>query len=120
MTINQAYPANAQGRRFLCPKGKEYKKAISLATTNSILAQEFIPDSKFYKLSVAIKLTDFYTKDNRVSKKRPDASNTIKLIEDAVCEMVGIDDNLVIHPSAYIHPQNFEKDSIEITLDKIR
>lgn len=119
MSLNAIYPSNKQGRRFLSNQGKEYKKAIALATRSARIKQDFLPDAKFYKLTLMFGFTDFYTKDGRVSKKRPDCSNAIKQIEDSVCETIGINDNLVVKCESSILCSNVPEDFISITLTKI-
>lgn len=120
MSLNQAYPTNAQGRRFLCNEGKAYKQLIQTITRREILKQDFLPDSKFYKLSLTFGFTDFWTKDKRVSKKRPDISNSVKIIEDAIFETIGVDDNLVVNASQEVIRENHKSDFIIAEVIKIK
>ncbi len=77
---------------------------------------EFSKDDNF-QFVVNLGFSDFYTKDNRQSKKRPDLSNCIKLIEDAVFDELGVNDNRVVHISANCYPS--KDNHIHVTIRKV-
>lgn len=116
MSHNQAYPTNAQGRRYLSLKGKEYKKIIASHFKNAKIHRE---SGEFFHLTINFGFTDFFTKKGEVNSKRPDTSNGVKLIEDAISEAIGINDKYFTKHSPETLRQNFPEDFIEIYLEKI-
>lgn len=117
--MNHAYPANKQGRRYLSEDGKVYKSQIILKTQVEKNKQNFVPDSQFYGLNLAFGFTNFFNKDGSVCKKRPDSSNCIKLLEDAIFEGLGLNDRLVIESSQIVLKENFKEDFIQVSIKKL-
>jgi hypothetical protein len=83
-SVNHAY-ATVRGRRVLSAEGRAYKKQV----------REMFEHLATYKMPVWFQLSirlfvPLHYKNGPV--RRFDASNRIKLLEDAVCEGAGIDD----------------------------
>lgn len=80
-SVNEAY-ATVHGRRVLVSKGRDYKASVTARCS---------PWGRESWLTMTITITmPLMFKNGRVRKF--DASNRIKLLEDAVCEGLGIDD----------------------------
>jgi Holliday junction resolvase RusA-like endonuclease len=92
--LNRAYPTNRQGRRFLSKEGSDYKRLISIATRNAFLNQGFTfnPETQYISTEFFFYSPKLFTKQHKLNKKKPDTSNLIKLLEDAIFETLGIDD----------------------------
>jgi Holliday junction resolvase RusA-like endonuclease len=92
--LNRAYPTNKQGRRFLSKEGSDYKKLVSIATRNAFLDQGFgfDPDNQYITTEIFFYSPKLFTKQGKINRKKPDTSNLIKLLEDAIFETLGIDD----------------------------
>lgn len=101
MPLNRAYPTNKQGRRFLSKEGSDFKRLVSIATRNAYLSQgfKFSEETQFLSTEVFFYSPKLFTKTGKLNQKKPDTSNCIKLLEDAIFETLGIDDcyNLDIH-----------------------
>ena len=95
-STNRLY-INARGRRVLSSDGKKYKRKIAMQ-----VAQEFpevgpFENSDAFSLEIELcfeVLTRSKTAKNRY--KRFDVSNRVKVLEDALCESLGIDDSQVM------------------------
>lgn len=110
LSLNQAYPTNKYGRRYLSDRAKEFKDIISRS----------VPRGKYTNGSFCLDLTfsfvDYWTKDKRVNKRRPDTSNCIKLIEDSVFEAMRLDDSQTTKVTALTIPRNTQHNFIRIKL----
>jgi Holliday junction resolvase RusA-like endonuclease len=92
LTFNSAYPTNKFGRRFLTREGKEYKSIIARATI------EHFYHLRNYKGTLTFMAEihgPFLTKKGVPSKTAGDIDGFTKLLIDASCESLGIDDSLV-------------------------
>jgi len=107
LPLNRLYPTNKSGRRFLSKEGSDYKKIVHVETYRAVREQGFSFNPKTHYLSSEI---FFYTpklitKKKEISKAKPDTSNLVKALEDAVFEVLGIDDcynldlNISVHYS---------------------
>lgn len=86
-SLNQAYPSNKQGRRFLSAKGSAFKKeVIRILNTKkiSILKGKLVVELKLYR-----------------PRKIGDIDNFSKLIFDALKGVVIVDDSQVIELHIY-------------------
>lgn len=119
LTMNMAYPTGRNGVRHLSAKGKVYHRYISIITRLSLSKTNFKFNSKIHYSSMGIEFYSpcFKTKKNEISKIKPDTSNCIKLLEDAIFETIGVDDYLNIDFD-YIRFRYAEKPRIivEITI----
>lgn len=88
-SVNNAY-ATVHGRRVLTREGRRFKESVS-SMPELIKCRNTLPT--WIAISIHLWLPLFY-KNGKV--RRFDASNRIKLLEDAVCEGLGIDDSRVI------------------------
>lgn len=105
LTLNMLYPSSKTGRRFLSKKGKDFKTLVSIETKKALLGSSFSFDPETHYLSTEI---FFYTPrlvtaKGRISKGKPDTSNCIKALEDAVFETLGIDDCYNLDVSASVN-----------------
>lgn len=81
VSINNAYPTNRQGRRFLSPDGKAWKEEIAWAF------KKHKPSSKEFIVTIILEVAD---------NRRRDIDNGIKMILDALTGIVWIDDRQVV------------------------
>lgn len=92
-----------------------------MITKQEAVKQKFIPTSKYMKLDIEFGFTNFFNLSGSENKKtRPDSSNCIKLLEDAVFEALKLNDNIVVESSQLIHRKNFKKDFIKVKLRQIK
>jgi len=98
VSLNQLYPSNKSGRRFLSASGKEYKEHVFHATRKALAKTEFTIDQNkhFLTLEIFFYTSKLLTKESKISKNKPDLSNCVKALEDAVFEAIGLDDYLVL------------------------
>lgn len=87
-SVNHLY-ATVRGRRVLTKEGRKYKKLVSEMFEH--LGGDTMP--VWFRLIIELRLP-LYFKNGKVRKF--DASNRVKVLEDAVCEGMGIDDSRVI------------------------
>jgi len=83
-STNTAY-ATVHGRRVLTREGREYKASVTARIARW-------PKPRWLTMSITITMPLMF-KNGTV--RQFDASNRIKLLEDAVCEGLGIDDRWV-------------------------
>lgn len=94
LSLNQLYPSNRNGRRFLSKEGLAYKKAIQDAVKLNLKS---FPD-KGYHLPLRFSYTiygPFLTNKGQISKTAGDLDNYCKPILDAISQELGIDDSCV-------------------------
>jgi len=119
MSYNNAYPTNKFGRRYLRQEGKDFHEIIKLMLAKYMVKEKIkLPDLeviKFYSLNLIFGLKDFYLKDGKRAKRK-DASNFIKLCEDAVSDFLGIDDKYNVFVSSTKIPS--EKEFVAIKLEE--
>lgn len=110
LSLNQAYPTNKYGRRYLSGRAKEFKdiiyRSVPLGNYN---------EGSFY-LELTFGFVDYWTKDKRENKRRPDTSNCIKLIEDSVFEAMGLNDSNTTKVTALTLRRNTQHNFIRIKL----
>lgn len=91
-SVNHAY-ATVRGRRVLSREGKAYKAEVA-ARARRVADGRAAP--LWLSLTITLRLPLLF-KNGRVRKF--DASNRIKLLEDALCEGLGVDDSRVLRLS---------------------
>lgn len=100
LTMNMAYPTGKNGRRYLSQEGKCFKEYIYHQTRNHLMKSEGFPACDtgdfFTSMELFFYSPKFLTKTGKISKNKPDTTNCIKLVEDAVFEAIGLDDYLNI------------------------
>lgn len=99
--INQAYPTNRSGRRFLSDEGKEWKKELGWAFKKGK------PQKGEFGIEIYLTFGD---------KRRRDADSGLKLILDALTGVVYEDDNQV--KEIYISREYGKKHKTEIEVYK--
>ena len=83
-SLNNAYPTNNGGKRFLSTEGTRWKLQAAYLIRCAATQQGFAV-AEGVRLSLSMKL---YFKDNR----RCDISNRVKCCEDSLAESLGFDD----------------------------
>jgi len=87
--LNQAYSTNRQGRRFLVARGKTYKALVGMKAIQSMREFEgYLGPLKFEYVIEG----PWLTKSGSISKTAGDIDGFSKLLCDAVCEALGIND----------------------------
>lgn len=94
---NTAYPTGKTGKRFLSTKGKKWY-AEALPEIEFVLMGMDAPE----KISMAF---HFAFPDNRAR----DLLNYVKLPQDAVCDILGVDDNHTIVPDMTLRSLGVDK-----------
>lgn len=92
-SVNSCYFTGQHGRRVLTKVGKDWKALASLRTlaaAGSVIRLEL---DQWVKLEITVYVPLYYKNGKR---RRFDASNRVKLLEDAVCAGLGIDDSAVL------------------------
>lgn len=107
VSVNQAYPTNKQGRRFLSKEGKALKEAIGYWCTGKIPWK--LKKTDEFKLNLF-----FAFKDNR----RRDLDDYFKLTIDALTNIAWLDDSQIKIIFAAIE-QKREADYIKIMIEKL-
>jgi Holliday junction resolvase RusA-like endonuclease len=116
LPLNRLYPSSASGRRFLSKEGSDFKKIVSLKTRQCLLQNDFKfnPETQYISTEFYFYTPKLLTKAGKINKKKPDTSNCIKALEDAIFETLGVDDcyNLDVTASVFYA----EKPSIIVIL----
>jgi crossover junction endodeoxyribonuclease RusA len=89
-SINHQY-ATVQGRRVLSRAGREFKALVAEAVDGWVDEHPGVDVSLFRRHYLALAMT-FYFK----SVLRRDLDSGLKIAQDALCEALGVNDNLVI------------------------
>lgn len=94
MPLNRAYSTSRQGRRFLVKEGSDYKKIVAIKTKEALKDQPFRFNDELQYLTTEFFFYSpkLFTKQRKINRKKPDTSNCIKLLEDAIFETLKIDD----------------------------
>ncbi len=96
-SLNNAYTTGRDGKRHLSAQAREYKQEVRwIMLAEGARAKCPEPPFSFY---VHLRLPD---------KRRRDASNAVKILEDAIFGQLGHDDSLVLdlHVFKYIDRKN--------------
>lgn len=105
LPLNRLYPSSLSGRRFLSKEGSDFKKLVSIKTREAVINNgfNFNPETQYISTEFYFYTPKLLTKSGNINKKKPDTSNCIKAIEDAIFETLGIDDcyNLDINASVF-------------------
>lgn len=91
MTFGRVYSSSRSGRRFMTKEGKEYKELISLYAKNFIHLRGLHEPLKF----TYIVHGPWLTKDGLISKTLGDLDGFSKLLIDATCEALEINDSCI-------------------------
>ena len=96
MSLNQCYPTNKQGRRFLTPRGKEFKELVFHATRKALVKSPMAidPEKHYLTMELFFYSAKLLTKAGKINKNKTDLSNKVKLLEDSIFEALGVDDYL--------------------------
>lgn len=118
MTQWQIYGRRRDGRLYLTPEAKALKRAIALGIAVSPDGRDWRRiESRWLKLTLRLYWDRWLTKAGE--PRKIDATNMVKLIEDAVVDATGIDDSrfsAVLIEKAICEPR---RNRIVIDLDAI-
>lgn len=88
-----------------------------MITRNTVMRSGFKVISPNLGLYIEFGFTNFYNKSGSMNKKtRPDSSNLVKLLEDAIFEAIKLNDNVITDSHQTIVTRNCEKDYIKVKL----
>ena len=89
-SINHQY-ATVQGRRVLSRAGREFKKLVVEEVESWLDKHPHVDVGLFQRHYLALTITFYF-----VSALRRDLDGGLKIAQDALCEALGVNDNLVI------------------------
>ena len=89
-SINHQY-ATVQGRRVLSRAGREFKRLVVEEVENWLDRHPHIDVALFQQHYLALTITFYF-----MSALRRDLDGGLKIAQDALCEALGVNDNLVI------------------------
>jgi crossover junction endodeoxyribonuclease RusA len=89
-SINHQY-ATVQGRRVLSRAGREFKRLVVEEVDNWLDQRPHVDVALFQRHYLALTLTFYF-----LSALRRDLDGGLKIAQDALCEALGVNDNLVI------------------------
>lgn len=94
-SVNHVYGTNRQGYRYLTREGKNFKKVVALLTRGNLPVDVELG----YKLTI---MGNWYNKAHAKTRiKKRDTNNMVKLILDACCDAMGIDDSQIFEEHIY-------------------
>ena len=101
-SVNKAYVTTRSGRRILSAAGKEYKRVVASKVAEHCASR---PETVFSEVPLSLSIDLHLATENKgwskgtakTRYKRIDASNRVKLLEDAFFEVLGVDDSLVFY-----------------------
>ena len=122
-SVNKAYVTTRAGRRILSAEGKEYKRVVA-STVATYCANR--PDAVFDVTPLVLTIhLHMVTENKGWSKgtaksryKKVDASNRVKLLEDALFSCIGVDDSLVFDLHVHKISLNDEEPYALVTLSE--
>jgi len=89
-SINHQY-ATVQGRRVLSRSGREFKAFVAAQVESWLDAHPQVDTALFQRQYLALTITFYFA-----SVLRRDLDGGLKIAQDALCEALGVNDNLVI------------------------
>jgi crossover junction endodeoxyribonuclease RusA len=89
-SINHQY-ATVQGRRVLSRAGREFKSLVAEEVENWLDKCPHVDMTLFQRRYLALTITFYF-----MSALRRDLDGGLKIAQDALCEALGVNDNLVI------------------------
>ena len=89
-SINHQY-ATVQGRRVLSRAGREFKRFVTEEVENWLDKDQHVDVALFQRHYLALTITFYF-----MSALRRDLDGGLKIAQDALCEALGVNDNLVI------------------------
>jgi len=89
-SINHQY-ATVQGRRVLSRAGREFKKCVTEEVEDWLDKHSHVDVALFQHHYLALTITFYF-----LSVLRRDLDGGLKIAQDALCEALGVNDNLVI------------------------
>jgi Holliday junction resolvase RusA-like endonuclease len=110
VSINQAYSTARTGRRFLVAKGKAYKLEIALLSGRHF--KNLVGYSEKLKFTYEIH-GPWLRQDGKISKTAGDIDGFCKLMLDAVCEALDINDAVVFE----IHAKKVVAENWRLIID---
>jgi len=96
ISVNQAYPTGKHGRRFLSPKGKEFKKIVADTLLYEYNEKLEKIKSETGKEKYCVEIV-FCFKD----KRRRDVDDYFKLLIDSLTDVVWKDDSQIVKLCGY-------------------
>jgi Holliday junction resolvase RusA-like endonuclease len=110
VSINQAYSTARTGRRFLVARGKAYKLEIALLSGKHF--KNLVGYSEKLKFTYEIH-GPWLRQDGKISKTAGDIDGFCKLMLDAVCEALDINDAVVFE----IHAKKVVAENWRLIID---
>jgi len=99
-SVNRLYTVR-NGRKILSGEAKRYKNKIKIDLLSQLIGYKHLGHNTPLSFTYDFYFSDMYNKGFPKSAKtlfkKKDVSNKIKLIEDAVCEVLDVDDSQVVH-----------------------
>jgi len=100
-TTNHAYINNGFGGRKLSAAGKKFKTEtkVTVARTHTTQLRDFHPDTPLVILArffFATLVNEGWPKKAKTRYKKLDVTNRIKLLEDCLAEVLGVDDSCTL------------------------
>jgi len=98
-STNHAYTNGAFGRRTLSNKGKAYKKLVTALVTQTVALGPAMSKDRGWMIWITITtsiLSKGWPKKAKNRYKTLDASNRVKLLEDAIKDGLGLDDSCTV------------------------
>ena len=89
-SINHQY-ATVQGRRVLSRSGREFKAFVAEQVESWLDAHPLVDVALFQRHYLALTITFYFA-----SVLRRDLDGGLKIAQDALCEALGVNDNLVV------------------------
>lgn len=105
LPLNRLYPTSKSGRRFLSAEGNAFKTLVRVMTRKALNESTFAfnPETQYISTEFFFYTPKLLTKQGKINQKKPDTSNCIKALEDAIFEVLGVDDcyNLDVTASVF-------------------
>jgi crossover junction endodeoxyribonuclease RusA len=117
-SINHQY-ATVQGRRVLSRAGREFKKLAAAEVEHCLDKHPYADVTLFQRHYLALTITFYFR-----SALRRDLDGGLKIAQDALCEALGVNDNLVIeihlHKRVDRHSPHIEVRLTALTAEGVR
>jgi Holliday junction resolvase RusA-like endonuclease len=110
-SVNKLYKNNPWGGRVLSPAAKKFTVAAKLDLSRVWAFEEALRPNEPYVLSLVFflpKVVNSGWPKTKTRFKKQDVTNYIKLLEDVICEVCGIDDScfMEVHVAKREDPEN--------------
>ena len=120
-SINKLYKNNRWGGRILSPEAKKFSVAAKLTLSKKWAFEEGLTPNEPYALSLTFfmpRVVNAGWPNTKARFKKQDVTNYIKLLEDVICEVCGIDDSCFMRVNLP-KCEDPENPRIEITIEEV-